>query len=284
MSKELELLNGKMGELEKENRQLRIYSRNLERQVEILSEKYAMANNILLNTHDLVVEVDNNLMITFINESALKASGYRKREEILGKMHVGDLWESQGKEIEFFQECIKKGRSIAKIKATIKTRNGEERIFLINAGPVVNVLGEIKGAYAIYTDITSEEKAREELKKTNEELNRSNEELQATNEELQQTTEELHAANEELNASNEELKIVTEELKSMKEELEERVRLRTAELEKSRDDLQKKVEELEKFTELAIGRELVMVELKEENARLSKEIIKLKKELVARRG
>ncbi|NOZ63453.1 MAG: hypothetical protein GXO71_00635 [Caldiserica bacterium] len=70
----------------------------------------------------------------------------------------------------------------------------------------------------------------------------------------------------------------------MKEELEERVRLRTAELEKSRDELQKKVEELEKFTELAIGRELVMVELKEENTRLSKEIIKLKKELVARRG
>ncbi|NOZ63454.1 MAG: PAS domain S-box protein [Caldiserica bacterium] len=205
MSKELELVNGKMEELEKENRQLRIYSQNLERQVEILSEKYAMANNILLNTHDLVIEVDTNLVITFINESALRTLGYNKREEVLGKMHVRDLWGGQGKETEFFEECIKKGRSMETMKVTIRDRNGEERIFLINAGPVVNVLGEIKGAYAIYTDITSEEKAREELKKTNEELNRSNEELQATNEELQQTTEELHAANEELNASNEEL-------------------------------------------------------------------------------
>jgi C4-dicarboxylate-specific signal transduction histidine kinase len=80
------------------------------------------------------------------------------------------------------------------------------------------------------------------------------------------------------------LKIVTEELNNIKNELEERVKQRTAELEKSRDELRKKIEELEKFTELAIGRELVMIELKEENARLSKEIVRLKKELMAKKN
>jgi PAS domain S-box-containing protein len=280
----LQLLKERVEQLEKENKKLSTYSYNLEKQIEVLSEKYAMANNILLNTHDLVIEVDTNLMVTFVNESAVRALGYRNREEILAKVHARELWVENGKESLFFNECIKTGRSIETTKATIKNKKGEEKIFLINAGPITNVLGEIKGAYAIYTDVTSEEITREELKKVNEELQKSNEELQATNEELHQTTEELNASNDELRTSNEELKIVTEELKSMKEELEERVKQRTAELEKSRDELQKKIEELEKFTELAMGRELVMVELKEENAKLSKEIIRLKKELIAKKS
>lgn len=281
---ELQSSKEKNEQLGKENKKLLTYSQNLERQVKTLSEKYAMANNILLNTRDSVIEVDANLIVAFINESALKTLGYQSREEILGRMHVRELWAGRGKESQFFEECLKTGRSMETMKATVKNRNGEEKIFLINAGAILNVLGEIKGAYAIYTDITSEETTREKLKKTNEELQRSNEELQATNEELHQTTEELHISNEELNTSNEELKIVTEELKGMKDELEERVQLRTAELEKSRDELQRKVEELEKFTELAIGRELAMVELKEENAKLSKEIIRLKKELIAKKS
>jgi PAS domain S-box-containing protein len=280
---ELQLLKEKKEKLEEENKKLLVYSKNLEKQVEILSEKYAMANNILFNTHDLVIEVDTNLVVTFVNENAVKSLGYQNQEEILGRVHVRELWAGEGKENQFFEECIKTRHPIKTMKAVIKNRNREEKIFLINAGPILNVMGEIKGAYAIYTDITSLEMTREELRKTNEELQNTNEELEATNEELHQTTEELRTSNEELLASNEELKIVTEELKQMKDELEERVKHRTIELEKSRDELQKKVEELEKFTELAIGRELVMVELKEENTKLSREIIKLKKELAAKK-
>ena len=251
-------LKEKGEQLEEQNKKLSTYSNNLEKQVEILSEKYAMANNILLNTRDTVIEIDTNMNVVFANESAVRLFGYKDRAEILGKVQIRDLWSGQDEGYHFFEECLKSGRSLETIKATLKNRNGEEKIFLINAGPIVNVLGEIKGAYAIYTDITTEELTRDELRKTNEELQTSNEELQATNEELQQTTEEMNASNEEMNASNEELKIVTEELKQMKDELEERVSLRTTELEKSRDELQKKLEELEKFTrseERRVGKE-----------------------------
>ena len=277
MGEKLKEAEEEIEELRRENQRLLTYIENLEKQVEALSERYAMANNILLNTRDLVIQVDNDLTITFVNESAVKALGFKNANEILGKLRAEDLWVEDGKEKEFLEECIKRGRSVETLKMTVKNRRGEEKIFLVNAGPILNVLGEIKGAYAIYTDITEEEATREELQKTNEELRVANEELQAANEELQQTTEELRT-------SNEELKVTTEELNRMKEELEERVRIRTAELERSRDELQRKVEELEKFTELAIGRELKMVELKEENARLSKEIIRLKKELLEKRG
>jgi len=51
----------------------------------------------------------------------------------------------------------------------------------------------------------------------------------------------------------------------MKAELEERVKERTKEL-------QEKVEELEKFQRLAVGRELRMIELKEEVKRLREKL------------
>ncbi len=53
------------------------------------------------------------------------------------------------------------------------------------------------------------------------------------------------------------------ELKKLQEELEEKVKERTK-------DLQEKIEELEKFNKLAVGRELKMLELKEEIEKLKK--------------
>ena len=59
-------------------------------------------------------------------------------------------------------------------------------------------------------------------------------------------------------------------LKKIQQEMEEKIRIST-------QDLKEKVKELEKFHEIAIGRELKMIELKEENKRLKEELENLKK-------
>jgi len=59
-------------------------------------------------------------------------------------------------------------------------------------------------------------------------------------------------------------------LKKIQQEMEEKIRIST-------QDLKEKVKELEKFHEIAIGRELKMIELKEEIKRLKEELENLKK-------
>lgn len=61
------------------------------------------------------------------------------------------------------------------------------------------------------------------------------------------------------------IKARTKELEELAKGLEDKVRERTKEL-------QEKIEELEKFNQLAIGRELKMVELKEEIKKLKIEL------------
>jgi len=61
-----------------------------------------------------------------------------------------------------------------------------------------------------------------------------------------------------------------EALKKAHDELENRVKERTAELEKAQEELQQKLQELERFSNIAVGRELRMIELKKEIKELKK--------------
>jgi PAS domain S-box-containing protein len=72
---------------------------------------------------------------------------------------------------------------------------------------------------------------------------------QALNEELAASNEELNASNEELSATNEKLQEAQHELATLNEQLEEKVRLRTAELEQSETEQQSLYEELTAINE-----------------------------------
>jgi len=114
---------------------------------------------------------------------------------------------------------------------------------------------------------------------------------------LREMVDEIKQKSEELEAQSEELEQANAELEEAKTGLEEKVRERTAELEKAKtglegevakrtkelselnknlegevakrtEELQDKLLELERFNKVAVGRELKMVELKEELARL----------------
>ncbi len=65
---------------------------------------------------------------------------------------------------------------------------------------------------------------------------------------------------------------VAEDLRKAHTELEKRVEERTAELQKAKDELQDKVRDLEAFSNIAVGRELRMVELKKKIKRLERQL------------
>lgn len=74
--------------------------------------------------------------------------------------------------------------------------------------------------------------------------------------------DELGELSRNLEKTGRELKESRKELEKYSKELEKQVKERTDEVEKSKKELETKVTELEKFTKLAVGRELKMVELK----------------------
>jgi C4-dicarboxylate-specific signal transduction histidine kinase len=63
---------------------------------------------------------------------------------------------------------------------------------------------------------------------------------------------------------------LAQELKDLNKTLEERVGRRTKELKKSYDEIKKRTEELEKFYNLTVGRELKILELKKQIKDLKK--------------
>jgi two-component system CheB/CheR fusion protein len=110
----------------------------------------------------------------------------------------------------------------------------------IEVKPLLDNGVELLGALIIFTDVTDDQRIRDdlihskqELETAYEELQSTNEELETTNEELQSTNEELQTTNEELQSSNEEMETMNEELQSTNEELgalNDQLRKRTAEV------------------------------------------------------
>ncbi len=89
------------------------------------------------------------------------------------------------------------------------------------------------------------------------------------NQELIKTRDELKKLNEQLE------EMVEQRTASLKAEIAERTRAEEA-LRKSEKELQKRVKELEEFYDLAVNRELRMIELKKELERAEKELGKYK--------
>jgi CHASE3 domain sensor protein len=88
-----------------------------------------------------------------------------------------------------------------------------------------------------------------ELAAINEELAASNEELAAINEELTASHEEVLSGNEELGALNESLEVHRSRLTILANDLEQRVQLRTLELQKANEELNRRQLEFTFLTE-----------------------------------
>lgn len=119
----------------------------------------------------------------------------------------------------------------------------KDHYFNVVYQPLKNETGEINGILSFKYEITTHVAARKLLEQREKELimlyeklNMAYDQLQESNEKLNASSEELRATNEELITTNEELYKAHEGLVRLNEHLEERVQLRTSELQLFREE------------------------------------------------
>ncbi|MFT3919890.1 PAS domain S-box protein [Cloacibacterium sp.] len=124
-------------------------------------EKY---RNIIANMNLGLIEVDNNEVIQFANQSFCDVSGF-ELEELVGK-NPAKLFLYGVDNVEFLKEQIalrKKGISSV-YQLPIKNKRGEIRWWAISGAPNYDDQGNLLGSIGIHLDISDQKKLEEDLK------------------------------------------------------------------------------------------------------------------------
>ncbi|NNK81506.1 MAG: PAS domain S-box protein [Flavobacteriaceae bacterium] len=148
--------------------------KNYRQSIESEKQKYS---NIIANMNLGLIEVDNDDVILFVNQSFCKMSGYEERE-LIGK-RGSDVFLTK-REVDIIKDENQKrieGKSNS-YELSIKNKDGKIRHWLISGAPNYNINGKVIGSIGIHLDITDLKSL--ELQKENllRKLAKSNEELQ----------------------------------------------------------------------------------------------------------
>jgi len=162
----------------------------------LVIENEAKLHRIISNSSDLICEIDERGMYTFVSDRYETLLGY-KPDELLGtlsikKMHPDDI-----------KNAVEKYRQLKSTTGTSVNewrfiqKSGDYRIFECRSSRYRTGRGPLR-TVVISHDITDRRRAEDELKTKNEELESLNEELAAVIEEMEAATEELAEANQQL--------------------------------------------------------------------------------------
>lgn len=124
-------------------------------------EKY---RNIIANMNLGLIEVDNNQMIRYANQSFCEISGFEP-DELVGKK-PSELFVFGENNLQFVEDQIqlrKKGVSSV-YQLPVKNKRGEIRWWAISVAPNYDDQGNLLGSIGIHLDITDQKKLEEELK------------------------------------------------------------------------------------------------------------------------
>ena len=130
-------------------------------QLSLQEEKF---RNIIENMNLGILEVDNNDIIQYANNTFSAISGF-SLEELKGKnAHKLFTKKSDEKIIkEILNERIK--GETGNYEVTVFTKSGDERIWFISGAPNYNDRGEIIGSIGVHLDITDRKKLEKALEK-----------------------------------------------------------------------------------------------------------------------
>ncbi|MDN3547474.1 PAS domain-containing protein [Mucilaginibacter aquaedulcis] len=233
--------------------------RNLKASLEKEKETAAKATRLSLQMEKLFEEMPAQIAVVtgpdlvyeFINPQ------YEKElfpgRKVLGKPLLMALPEVAGLPVwESLQQVYKTGETFAGNEICIPLAQEiggipEDHYFNFICQALRDEKGNITGVLSFKYDITELVLARKRLEQTSRELQELNEGLSQANEEIQVTSEEIQSANEELSATNEELYQAQQSLLKLNDELEERVELRTLELQNTQTELDGQNERLTRF-------------------------------------
>lgn len=166
-------------------------------------KQVAYLNTLLDNMNELFYTYDLNGNITFANQKSKDLLGY-KPEEAIGMVLWDFVPERYHQAFRFeVKRRLSKGQPDS-YNVTVLNKNGEERIFRLNAAPIIED-GNTRGEMVLAQDISEQRRTEKALKQSNEELQRIQEELTAANEQLTAAEEELRQQLEESESNKEAL-------------------------------------------------------------------------------
>ncbi|MBI3633288.1 MAG: hypothetical protein HY226_03285 [Candidatus Vogelbacteria bacterium] len=104
------------------------------------------------------------------------------------------------------------------------------------------------------------------IKKNSRTITEQSEKISSYNQQLKASNQQLRAANQQLDAANQQLKASNQQLRAANQQLD----ASNQQLRATENNLKEKISEVEIFNKAAVGRELKMVELKQEAEKLRK--------------
>jgi|GEM_PF-3912358 len=226
-----------------------------------ISESLSLYKNIFSKTLDPSVIFNKKGNISHFNDVLSEIGNYESKE-LLGQPIAVLVPEREREKISDIVENVLKSKSAFRdFNTFLITKNKKEIPIALTILPLTDK-NKLVGGLAIFVDIRQLKGILESLEKAKSDLEKK---VKERTKELENKTSELIKAKTGLEEAKNVLEIKvkarTRELSELNKNLEEKVKGRTAEL-------QERIEELNRFFKLMVGRELKMIELKEEINRL----------------
>lgn len=136
-------------------------------------EKYS---SIIANMNLGLLEVDNDDVILFSNQSFLEMSGYAL-EELIGKNATDLLVNEQSKNLIAQQNDSRKHKVSDSYEILAKTKKGEDRYWIISGGPNYDSKGNVIGSIGIHLDITQQKNLELQKEQLLQRLEKQNQQL-----------------------------------------------------------------------------------------------------------
>ena len=164
--------------------------KRVEKAIRESEEKY---RTLMENMNEVVVLVDSDDRILFVNKKFTELLGY-SAEEVLGRFGYDLLL--FGKDALAVEGLSRQLRSnnAGQFEVSLWKKNGERVDFLASGSPLYSGGRNAVGYIGTLTDITDRKLAEKELREKTEEIEVQNEEYLQLNEELIQMNEELYLA------------------------------------------------------------------------------------------
>jgi methyl-accepting chemotaxis protein len=140
-------------------------------QTEIVDAKW-QTENILSSVAAPMFVVDQNLVITSLNDAALKTMGYN-REEVVGRMTCADFSKTPicGTEQCTLKNCFASGKPVFG-ETMVETRNGTKVPIRAACSPLFDRDGKIAGGMEVVIDISEIKRLQQEANEQKEYLRR----------------------------------------------------------------------------------------------------------------
>lgn len=140
---------------EKQVGRLTTFRANITKQLVEMAERLALSESIVHAIPEPLLVVGMDGVAEYANAALCAITGL-EREEIEGKLRGPDLWSHPAGVVPAIDRCLQAEKPITGEHTRIVTRTGVAMELVASAAPRRTSVGDLKGAFAIFRDVTRE--------------------------------------------------------------------------------------------------------------------------------